>query len=255
MDKPPFEPDKKPKKIAVAGKKGYGMSAAAHLAKMAMQKAAERKMAKEEIEHLDESVKVAKAAAVEAHKKGLSLSKADDHIFNAVNAAYKGKSEGAGGGITRARINNATDAGVAHFKKLMGMTEEKEMPTLRDILEGRGRPRKNPDDPKWQKKPAAKKSEDDDEEEDHGPARPESPHLHTEPDKHISVQLKVAHDMKDEKGGADVKFANGKTHFVKHDVAHKVLSALDKLKPADRAKVHDHIAQSHDNLMAVHKVL
>ena len=61
--------------------------------------------------------------------------------------------------------------------------------------------------------------------------------------------------MKDEKSGADVKFANGKTHFVKHDVAHKVLSALDKLKPADRAKVHDHIAQSHENLMAVHKVL
>lgn len=177
MDKPPFEPDNKPKKIAVAGKKGYGMSAAAHLARMAMKKAAEKKMAKEET--------------------------GTDELID----------------------------------------------------EGRGRPRKNPDDPKWHAKPAAKKSEEDDEEEDHGPARPDSPHLKTEPDKHISVQLKVAHDMKDEKGGADVKFANGKTHFIKHDVAHKVLGALDKLKPADRAKVHDHIAQSHDNLMAVHKVL
>ena len=136
------------------------------------------------------------------------------------------------------------------------MKEEVAGKILSNILEGRGRPRKNPDDPKWKKmetKPAAKS--DDDEEEDHGPARPGSPHLATEPDKHIAVQLKVAHDMHDEKGGADVKFANGKTHFVKHDVAGKVLGALDKLKPADRAKVHDHIALSHENLMAVHKVL
>lgn len=177
MDKPPFEPTKKPKKIAVAGKKGYGPAAASHLAQMAMNVIAKKKAMKEE--HVEE---------------------------------------------------------------------------LDDLDEGRGRPRKNPDDPKWHKKPAASKDEDD-EEEDHGPARPDSPHLKTEPDKHIAVQLKVAHDMKDEKGGADVKFSNGKTHFVKHDVAHKVLGALDKLKPADRAKVHDHIAQSHENLMAVHKVL
>jgi len=139
----------------------------------------------------------------------------------------------------------------AHTHSKKAMKEE-----VSDIEEGRGRPRKNPEDPKWKKmetKPAAKS--DDDEEEDHGPARPGSPHLATEPDKHIAVQLKVAQDMHDEKGGADVKFANGKTHFVKHDVAGKVLGALDKLKPADRAKVHDHIAQSHENLMAVHKVL
>lgn len=174
MEKPPFEPNSKPKKIAVAGKKGYGSSAATHLAKMAMNAIAKKKAMKEELE---------------------------------------------------------------------------------DIDEGRGRPRKNPDDPKWHPKPVVKKSDDEDDEEDSGPARPDSPHLKTEPDKHIAVQLKVAHDMRDEKGGADVKFSNGKTHFVKHDVAHKVLSALDKLKPADRAKVHDHIAQSHDNLMAVHKVL
>jgi len=183
MDKPPFEPDNNPKKIAVAGKKGYGASAAAHLAKQGMQSVMKKKEEK-------------------------------------------------------------------------NMKEERQLLTLRQILEGRGRPRKNPDDPKWQKKPAAAaKGNDDHDEEDHGPARPDSPHLNTEPDKHISVQLKVAHDMKDEKGGSDVKFANGKTHFVKHDVAGKVLHALDKLKPADRAKVHDHMAQSHENLMAVHKVL
>jgi hypothetical protein len=137
-----------------------------------------------------------------------------------------------------------------HSKKAMKNEE------VSDIEEGRGRPRKNPEDPKWKKmetKPAS--SDHEDGEEDHGPARPGSPHLTTEPDKHIAVQLKVAKDMHDEKGGADVKFANGKTHFVKHDVAGKVLGALDKLKPSDRANVHDHIAKSHDNLMSVHKVL
>jgi len=137
-----------------------------------------------------------------------------------------------------------------HSKKAMKKEE------VSDIEEGRGRPRKNPEDPKWKKmetKPAS--SDHEDGEEDHGPARPGSPHLTTEPDKHIAVQLKVAKDMHDEKGGADVKFANGKTHFVKHDVAGKVLGALDKLKPSDRANVHDHIAKSHENLMSVHKVL
>ena len=137
-----------------------------------------------------------------------------------------------------------------HSKKAMKNEE------VSDIEEGRGRPRKNPEDPKWKKmetKPAS--SDHEDGEEDHGPARPGSPHLTTEPDKHIAVQLKVAKDMHDEKGGADVKFANGKTHFVKHDVAGKVLGALDKLKPSDRANVHDHIAKSHENLMSVHKVL
>lgn len=121
---------------------------------------------------------------------------------------------------------------------------------LKDILdEARGRPRMSP-------APAPKKADDDDDDEDTaGPDRPDSPHMKTEPDKHISVQLKVAGDMKDEKGGADVKFADGKTHFIKHDVANKVSTAVDKLKPADRARVHDHIAQSHDNLMSVHKVI
>jgi hypothetical protein len=62
--------------------------------------------------------------------------------------------------------------------------------------------------------------------------------------------------MKDEdtKGGADVKFGNG-THFVHHAVAHKVLTALAKLKPADREKMHSHIEKSHANLQAVHKLV
>ena len=74
-------------------------------------------------EDLSESVAKAKAAAKEAHAKGMSAEDADRHIFNAVSDAYKGRSEGAGGMATRARIEAATDAGVAHFKKLQGKKE------------------------------------------------------------------------------------------------------------------------------------
>jgi len=42
---------------------------------------------------------------------------------------------------------------------------------------------------------------------------------------------------------------------VHSDHAKKVLSALDKLKPADREKMHAHIQQSHANFMAVHKLV
>jgi hypothetical protein len=79
---------------------------------------------KEEIEFVEESMRAAKAAAKEAHSKGMSLDDADRHIFSAVVSANKGKSEGAGGMATRARINKATDAGVAHFKKISGTTSE-----------------------------------------------------------------------------------------------------------------------------------
>jgi hypothetical protein len=79
---------------------------------------------KEEIEYVEESVKAAKTAAKEAHAKGMSAEDADRHIFHAVVSANKGKSEGAGGMATRARINSATDAGLSHFKKLSGTTSE-----------------------------------------------------------------------------------------------------------------------------------
>jgi regulator of replication initiation timing len=68
--------------------------------------------------NLKESASVAKAAAVEAHKKGMNLSQAEDHIYDTVIRHYSGKSEGAGGLMTRVRIDQNTDAGLAHFKKL-----------------------------------------------------------------------------------------------------------------------------------------
>lgn len=118
--------------------------------------------------------------------------------------------------------------------------------SLNDILEmaGRGRPRKNP-------LPAAKakKSDDDEEDDDYGPDKgPEA-------NQNIHVQLKRATDAHDLKGGADVTFENGKTHFVKSEHAHKVVSALEKLKPADRAEAASHIYKSHDNFKAVHSML
>lgn len=240
MEKPPFEPDKKPKKVAIAGKKGYGPSAAAHLAKQALASMMKKgKEMKEEV-HPD-SVHVSMVK-----KDGKPMYK-----VHKVGSNFSGKIK-KGEHLSDTDLDDFSDMGgkVKHIK------EQKTLSELLAVFEGRGRPRKNPDDPKWNKAPATAKKDNDDEDEDEGgPERPESPHLKTEPDQHISVQLKRAVDGKDEKGGADVKFANGKTHFVKHDVAHKVLTAVDKLKPADRGKVHDHIAASHENLMAVHKVL
>lgn len=97
--------------------------------------------------------------------------------------------------------------------------------------EARGRPRKNP---------VAAGGDDDGK----------------EPDQHIHVQLKKAADMGEHgtQGGSDIKFDNG-SHFVKGDHAKKVLSALEKLKPADREKMHAHIQQSHANFQAVHKLV
>ena len=120
------------------------------------------------------------------------------------------------------------------------------MKSLKSILdEARGRPRKNP-------APASKHDEF-------------GPDNGVEADQHIHVQLKKAsdaasHEVKGKegfktKGGADIKFGNGKTHFVKAEHASKVLGALDKLKPADREKIHNHISSSHDNFMAVHKMV
>jgi hypothetical protein len=104
----------------------------------------------------------------------------------------------------------------------------------------RGRPRKNP-------LPIKKAGSDED--DDYGPdTGPEA-------DKNIQNQLKKAVDSKDTKGGAHVEFEDGKKHFVKSEHAHKVLHAMNQIKPADRAKVQDHIYKSHDNFTAVHSML
>ena len=238
----PFTPDKPKAPSATAGKYGQGYSSARHLARQGLADIIDRvkKQQKTKVEQQP-------GIAEEVHPDALHVSqvKKDGKPMYKVHKVGKNFADGikVGEHLSDTELDDACEMGckVKHIK---------ESRSLKNILdEARGRPRKTP-------APAAKKSEDDDEEEDDkGPDRPDSPHLKSEPDKHISVQLKVASDMKDEKGGADVKFANGKTKFVAHDVAHKVLSATEKLKPADRAKVHDHIAQSHENLMAVHKVL
>jgi hypothetical protein len=119
-----------------------------------------------------------------------------------------------------------------------------------ELDEARGRPRKNA---------APVKAKSDDEDDEHLPDRG------PEPDQNIHQQLKRAADTAHDevkgkegyktKGGAHVTFASGEKHFVHADHAKKVLSALDKLKPADRSKMHDHIYQSHSNFQAVHKVV
>lgn len=141
-----------------------------------------------------------------------------------------------------------SDTELDDFSEMGGKVKHvKEEKSLQDILEmagKRGRPRKNPE----AAAPAKKKSEDD-EDDDYGPdTGPEA-------NQHIQNQLKRAHDAHDMKGGADVHFEDGKKHFVKSEHAHKVLSALEKLKPADRAEAASHIYKSHDNFKAVHSML
>lgn len=117
------------------------------------------------------------------------------------------------------------------IKAKAGTHKKPNLPEEAELDEARGRPRK-----------------DASAGDDSGP----------EPDAHIHVQLKKAADsVKDDvsgKGGADVKFDNG-SQFVNAEHAKKVLGALDKLKPADREKLHNHIKQSHANFQAVHKLV
>jgi hypothetical protein len=105
-----------------------------------------------------------------------------------------------------------------------------------DLEEGRGRPRKNP--------VAAKHK--DDEDDDYGPDSG------PEPDQNIVNHLKKSVDTS---GTHDVKFADGSTHKVPSHVAHKVLGAMGKLKPADRLEIQKHINASHKNLMDVHRMI
>jgi len=134
-----------------------------------------------------------------------------------------------------------SDSELDDFSEMGGKVKHMKESTLNDILEmARGRPRKNP-------LPAKKSSEEG--EDDYGPdTGPEA-------DQNIHMQLKRAHDARDLKGGADVKFENGKKHFIKSEHAHKVVTALEKLKPADRATAASHIYKSHDNFQAVHSML
>lgn len=109
----------------------------------------------------------------------------------------------------------------------------KEARSLAAILdEARGRPSKK----------ASEEEDEDDEGPDTGP----------EADQNIMVHLRKSTDTD---GNHDVKFSDGSSHKVPAGVAHKVLGAMEKLKPADRAKIQSHIQQSHANLMAVHKMV
>lgn len=107
-----------------------------------------------------------------------------------------------------------------------------------ELEEGRGRPRKNP-------APAKAKSDEDDD-DDYGPDSG------PEPDQNIVNHLKKSVDT----GGThEVKFGDGSSHKVPSHVAHKVLGAMGKLKPADRLEIQKHIHASHKNLMDVHRMI
>ena len=114
------------------------------------------------------------------------------------------------------------------LQRKMGLPQTGKKPTVKEqaeLDEARGRPRKNPT-------PEAS-SED-------------------EADNNIVMHLKKSLDTG---GNHDVKFADKTTHKVPHHVAHHVLTAMGKLKPADRLEVQKHIQQSHKNLMQVHGMI
>ena len=78
-----------------------------------------------------------------------------------------------------------------------------------------------------------------------------------EADKNITVQLKKAMDMMEhgEKTGSDVEFADGQQHFVEGVIAHKVLVAMEQMKPEIRAQAQNAVYQSFAHLMAAHQML
>ena len=78
-----------------------------------------------------------------------------------------------------------------------------------------------------------------------------------EADKNITVQLKKAMDMMEhgEKPGSDIEFADGQKHFVEGVVAHKVLVAMEQMKPEVRAQAQNAVYQSFAHLMAAHQML
>lgn len=78
-----------------------------------------------------------------------------------------------------------------------------------------------------------------------------------EADKNITVQLKKAMDMLEhgEKPGSDIEFADGQKHFVEGVVAHKVLVAMEQMKPEVRAQAQNAVYQSFAHLMAAHQML
>ena len=75
-----------------------------------------------------------------------------------------------------------------------------------------------------------------------------------EADMNILVQLRKPIDILEHgtQGGADITFGDGQKVFVEGVVAQKLVEAIERLKPEDRAQVTEFLYQSHDNMMAIH---
>ena len=205
---------------------------------------------KDKITHKD--VMVARGVAkeeyeiVEAHAPV-----GDDHIHvqhvgggkYKVHAVGKNFSDGikVGEHLSDTELDDFSEMG-GKIKNVKAPKPMKEARSLTAILdEARGRPRKDA----GAAAPSKKASEDDEEDDDGPDTGPEA-------DQNIMVHLRKSTDTE---GNHDVKFSDGSSHKVPAHVAHKVLGAMEKLKPADRAKIQSHIQQSHANLMAVHKMV
>lgn len=196
----------------------------------------------EEVEHTDEAMSHQAATTMKHIKPGtLKQNYGDKQDAANIKPGISGVADRLAM-LARAKKEGRLKEEVEQFDEEL---QESLLEILREMAK-RGRPKKNPAAPA-----PSKMSKDDDEEEN------EEPDTGPEADKNITVQLKKAADqaVHGEKGGADIEFADGKKHFVHGHVAHKVLNAMEKMKPAQRAEAQKGIHQSHAHLMAVHKML
>lgn len=206
------------------------------------------KAMKEEIEQVDEisSDLAMKAARERVSRLGKPTTQKDVNVMkqgggNPYERADKAVERAGARGADKKSVSGLKGAVTTKFNQSIAAAKAKRAAAASaqrneelELEEGRGRPPKKP-----------KQSADDGHE--YG-GKDNS----KEPDQHIHVRLGAAADQDK---GADHKFDNGKTHHIPQHVAKAVYSGLNRMKPDVRAKVHDHIQKSHENLMQVHTML
>jgi hypothetical protein len=164
-------------------------------------------------------------------------------VMGAIKAAsQRDKQKGPSSYFTK-KVEELKKKGILNNKEdtTMGLAAEL---YNRVILEGRGRPRKDPHDPKWAAHDA-EHGEDD------------------EADQNIHFQMKKAAGIEDvhsqlnrpsiekpvQKQFHEVKYANGTTQKISPRIAKKWLAKHESLKPEGKLQMQQFSQQSHHNLM------
>jgi hypothetical protein len=182
-------------------------------------------------------------AAMKAHKKD-----ANSHSWGPSHAEHMGPHWGHVGDLEhyRSQLQNIHDSlsgrgqyaaeSVEPRSELSDQLTESEWNALKEAM--RGRPRKNPLPPK--KMPSSINDFEDDEDEE--------PITGPEPNLHIMNQVRKAADsgMKPFK----ITFRDDSKHPVTRTQARRIMHKYAGLKPAEKEKMQDHLAQSHANFLS-----